>query len=674
MAGVVVDFSARDNGTQSYIDNMFKKANQGFTSLASAALSNTKSGKEQIAFIENQIRLTERRYKLERDSTLANIELKKKEALEINKIERKKAEDLLKQAKENLRSGSITRDQFVSKLKDYGQTKRDFSDSKVEKEATTGIKNAEDRLKEDELQSKYQRQLIDAVNQSSINEINKGQENARAFVEAVENDPDASDKDRLIAALTSESLERKEKENKESKDDTLTKAAAGMAAFRAMSSFVGGVHSLTGTQSGFDQIENTSKLAGQGIGALIGGIIGGVTTGGVGAITGAGLGAQAGGAITGLFGSMTQRGSVASEEYGKAMNRQGALTGKMSSGVLDYGRMGISPTEMVELQIQVAKKLGTSRGAQGESENIAYLEKGFGVEKAISLGMLEMQKSNIGGQKDLISTVGGILDKGASSVFAGGDRTMLPEVLQKFSSLQKEFLKTQNSVKDGTVADVMFRFNKLGGQFGLKDYRSEGLIGGIQNSLTNPGGDMMKSMSFQALRRLNPNMDISQIVEERQKGLSSPSYLKSILGSLDQMGGTESSKIMNIAGAFGLDGNIAAARSIYKNREGLMDGSVNAETIISSTTNKGELEKEAIARTTRTEENIANINRAVVTGMKDGAAAIQTAIENAFNNVTISVTEDGRLRYIKALENKVPTGKKSIYGLNGYTPNNPYGL
>jgi len=659
MAGVVIDFSARDNGVQSLINNTYKKLNQEFNNFTSTALANSKSGKEQLALLEAQIRVTERRNKLEKEASLLAIENRKKELLLSNQAAREQIDTELKKAKQDFRKGDITEQDYIGIRKRLSEEKKYVSsDKEIESEAKDKSKLAEDRLKEDQFQTKLMGELVDSMRQATISIEAQGKAAVEAFIKGVEENPEAEDKDRIIAALLTEKQNEKKKEEK--KDDVLTKAAAGMAAYNAFSKVLGGVNSLVGTQTGFDQITNVSSLVGQGIGALLGGTIGGFTTGGVGAVTGASLGATAGGEIASIFGGLTQREKETAEEYGKAVNRYIAATGATDYvGSKNYSKIGMDYKEMTELQTEVSRKMGTSRGSEREAINVASLERGYGIERGITTAMIEMQRSNIGGQKDLVNTIGGILDKGRDSIFAGGDRTMLPEVLQKFSSLQKEFLKTQNSVKDGTVADVMFRFNKLGGQFALKDYRSEGLISGIQNSLSNPGSDVMKSLSFQALRRLNPNMDLSQIIEERQKGLGSSNYLRSILGSLDQMGGSTSSKIMNIAGAFGLEGNMAAARSIYENREALMSGSIDAQKLISSTTSEEKIKKEAGLRTTQIEENYAELQNQIILGMSNGAKAIKKAIEEAFDNSTITITSDGRAKYTNAVKNstKVPDGK-----------------
>lgn len=236
--------------------------------------------------------------------------------------------------------------------------------------------------------------------------------------------------------------------------------------------------------------------------------------------------------------------------------------------------------------------------------------------------------------QDFMKLVGGIAQKGAGNIFAGGDRTFLNEFIGKnFISLQRELLKQgANNVSSGATFDILRRFNDVGGPFAARDYRSSGLISQINGSLVNPNSDQTKAMSFLALRGANPGMGIADLMVEREKGLSSPTYMKNMMQQIDRMGGDDQFKRMNLAGMFGISNT--AAQKLWQNRSSIMDGSISQEEL-AGTGAYGEegIRETGRSQTSRYSKSTAEIQNAFIQDVAGGIKMVGSKMTELFGDM-----------------------------------------
>jgi hypothetical protein len=149
-------------------------------------------------------------------------------------------------------------------------------------------------------------------------------------------------------------------------------------------------------------------------------------------------------------------------------------------------------------------------------------------------------------------------------------------------------------------------------------------------------------------------MGLSGLLEEQQKGLASPSYLKSMLEMVDQMGGDKDMKIMNVAGMFGLQNNIAAARKIYENRKGVLSGKVSVDQL----TGTGQFGEEAVralgeAQTGKYTSSTAEIENAFIESAVTGVKVVGEKMKNLMGDMM-----DGMSKYVKQEIGKMLTDDK----------------
>jgi hypothetical protein len=261
-----------------------------------------------------------------------------------------------------------------------------------------------------------------------------------------------------------------------------------------------------------------------------------------------------------------------------------------------------------------------------------------------------MQRSSRENIRDLANLIGGVLEKGRGNIFKNGDTTFLNEFLGKFTTLQRELLKSQSAVHSGTTMDILSRFNKLGGEFDARDPRSMGNINAIQEGLSNPSSDNMKATSFRILSKQYPEKGLFDLNEEMSKGLGSPKYLKGVLETVDQIGGDDQTKMMNIKGAFpGL--SHSAVRRVYKNREGLENGSISMKDLEKKF--PADFKGKAESNTAPMDKSGARIETALLNGtiasLKQLGSAVKEAITSSLSGAVIKVN-NGTIEFNRPAE------------------------
>lgn len=467
-----------------------------------------------------------------------------------------------------------------------------------------------------------------------------------------------------------------EREEKTRKDDS------GQSILKDLSNF-DYLGKITNMGQGLAKSKNGSELFGElvdGVAAAGGGLSQLLMTG-IGAGIGGPIGAALGGAASVIFGKTIEGGvKIVGEAVKRTMDERESLSSSMNNyrsltgskeTFRDLSYQGVDYKAFVEEQSSLAKSQG-KRVDNDTVETSLSLQKGYEIDKGTISSLLEIQR---GTNKELSSTIGRILTHGERDVFRGGDRTFLPEFLQKFITLQKDFLKNQGQVKDSTVLDVFSMFDKIGGQFSTKDYRSTGNIETINNSLANPQNDALKALSYKLVSDRNPNSDFFDIQMEIQKGLSSPEYFKDRLRFIKDNYKDDPSLVKSeISQQFGLTDNLEAAKSIYDNMDKILSSNISKEELSSKYglgTYKGEAEKS----TTMMERQQAQITnefvKSAVDGMKMAAEALVNTVQQAFAGATFTV-KNGEVNFsrttIKSNEVKSPSNPNKKYlGMSGLT-------
>lgn len=625
---VAVSFKVSGTELSNYITEIQKKSDTLTASAISSAIEQTKKGKEQLKIIDEQIKALEKKNRIEsqavRSVALSNRETALSQNREKYDGDRQKVYDdpKLFGNDKGIKERIIAVD---------GREKAD--EEKIKNNYRENLTVAKETERQAKMQTSLSRENIDALRQTAKENVKAITAGDLKLVDVISNAQ--TDEEKLVAKLTEEGVRDEKKLQDKEGGGGKGGIFGGLLGVDNINKLVSSAGQLTQTQNGFDLIQPASSMAGRIIGGLIGGIIGSFVAPGAGTAVGAGAGASIGGGLGETFGALQQREAITKQEYLKARNKFNAITGFDGTIVSDMQGSGVSVTDFLQLQGDVSKRRGYANGSEKTTRDAFYLEKGYGVEQGTSGGIIEMQRSARESNRDLALLVSGIIEKGEGKIFKNGDHTFLNEFLGKFISLQKDLLKTQTIVATGTTMDILSKFNGIGGEFSSRDSRSSGNISAIQSGLSNPGSDNIKALSFAVLRKLMPNSNIFDILSERQKGLGSPAYLKSMLGTMDQLGGDESHQQLNLSGMFpGL--SLAAVKTLYK---GYKSGAFK-------NFDSDELRSQGLGLKSKSEQNTTDMekNTALVTnGILNGEAvsamtdAFKTAIEASLGGAVITL-------------------------------------
>lgn len=611
---VNVGFKVSGGELDSYMANVKKKSADISNEAIKAAISQTERGKELLDITNQQIRALEKRNRLDIESMKASAASKRDELIGAN---REKYMDMQER---------LSRTKFSPESKARRASELAEEEKLIEKRirgdyrGATSMINTHDR--EQKMQTTLAKEQIETIKATAKENVKAISSGDLKLADVIRNA--STDEEKLVAKLTQEGVAKEKKlQGKGDGSGFLT----SMLTIDNLQKFVATASQIGQTQNGFDQIGNTGRAISQAVGGVIGGLIGSFVPGGT--LAGASIGGSIGNLFGGTGADFLQRQAIEKQRNLGAYYRYSGTTGQEPGTFDDTSGIGVSATDFLNKRLEFAKRRGYSASSAKTAADALYAERGFGIDGNTSAGLVELQRSQKENNRDLANLIGGVLQKGSGSYFKNGDTTFLNEFLSRFTTLQKDLLKTSSTVGTATTYDILSRFNNVGGAFSTADPRSGGLISTINSSLANPGTDMKRALSFYALKKNNPNMSLAELIEEQQKGLGSANYLESIMSLVDNLGGDNSARRLNFAGALGLEGNQAFASQLYSGyRSGKFRGGFAKGEISSLYDFKGRAE----GNTSDIDKNSARIQNALLGDSSEAVEAMVSAIQNGLQN------------------------------------------
>lgn len=653
-----VTFKVAGNDVISFIDKIKAKNTEMTNQMISEAQKQSSSSRDQLKMIEDQIKAIERRNRLESAASRENLQNQR------DLMKSKNSEDYSARVEEINNNTNLSKFQRVRQIGDASAAK-DIKDEEVDKTYKEQISVQREQERQQVTQTKLLRDNIETIKTTANTQLSQLRKNNGELVDEL--DKNSTPIEDLSKRLAEDRYE--EEKGKRGKDGKGDNVFGSLLSVDSLNKFLNTVQTFTSTQNGFDLIKPASQGIGQILGGVIGGIIGTFIEPGGGTMIGAGLGSSIGSTIGGGVGEFEQRRAMAAQDFLRNKYSYEATTGTSVSGIPDTAGMGVSAADFLASMKQMAVASGSmQRAAENTKVGIA-LQKGVGVSQETTTQFLHLFR---GTQKDVSNLVAGVMNKGRNGVFAGGDNTFLNEFLGRMASLQNQMQQNTESVATGATYDILTKFDKLGGAFSVRDSRSAGLVGQINNALVNPTSDNANVLSMLALRKNNPNMGMADLMMEREKGLSSPAYFKALLSQVDQMGGDDQFKRMNIAGLFGV--NQSAAKRIFDGRDQLMKGDISQKGL--EDLYKGDFQGVAEGKTTAIEKNTADISNGLLsswyTTMDAMQSSFQIAMESAFNGATIEM-KNGSISFssgpisnvLKTKKSTLPTTKSPAFKFFG---------
>lgn len=679
-SSVNVNFKVTGGEVQSYMDRLSQRALEITRQMIRSATEQNNLAKDQLKSFQQQIAALER--KLTKENELAKVQA------QINRDERLGAlrEDIgrrYNQLDQDRQNGAITNKQYRQQIQSLDNEEK-VKTIDIEDLYQQELNSAKEEKRDNAILLRTLRENVDTIKSTSQQEVSQMRKGDDSLVNAIQDDEDPN---ALLAnrVASEQFLQEQNKQNKEQvrNQESTFSALLKTAAITKVGGMIG---SIPQAENELDYIKPMTSLVGMLAGGLVGNLadlvigsqifgvgLGQTSFGGLGAELGEKFGEFAGSALERTYKNRDQLTAsnfrlqaLLGRDIGVDNIRQGGLggTGK-SQYTQDLSMYGATYKDVAELQYRIATAQGTGKNLGGNTENLLALQQGVGVGSDLFSSLSELLRTSKESNRDVMKLVGGVLSAGQSNIFSE-DSAFLPEFLSKnFSELHRTLLSTQNQVATGTTFDILRRFDSVGGPFGSRDPRSQGLINTINNSLVNPGSDNLKALSFIGLRQANPEMDFYQLMEERQKGLASPVYLRSMLQMVERIGGPESMKMFNLAGALGLEGNLSAVRQLYQNQDKFLSGEWNLEDL----TGSGRFSQEAIRTRGRSQtstysaQGTAQIDNAFNDGAVEGIKVVGERMKVLFGDMMTEVQEyiiEMVSQQVRKVKNETPTSVSSI--------------
>jgi len=643
---VNVSFKVSGSELSNFINSIQKKSEQLTNDAIKGAIEQNNKGKENLKIIEDQIKAIERKTRIETQAS-RSISIERRET-GLNKS-RDLYEGRINDVFSDNRLSESAKKEKVTVLRGSQKENEDLIKNQY-RENLTVIREQERQAK---LQTVLAKENIDTLRdtaQKNVKAIQSGDLKLSDVIKSA-----STDEQKLVARLTEEGLRE---EKKISDRESLPGKGSGNNLFNSILSAENFNKALdfgsraAQSKSGYDMIGATFGAVGNTAATLASDlpIVGAITK-----VIAKGMEAA---------GAFLERKAISGQNFYREAFRYNAITGSDPELNTDMQGVGVSVTDFIRSRGDYSRRRGYAGDSNETTRDAIYAEKGFGVDQGTSAGLVELQRSAKEYNRNLGLLLGGVLEKSfEKGILKDKDTTFFNEFLGKFSNMQRELLKSQTNVPTGTTMDILSRFNKLGGEFDLKDPRSMGNINAIQSGLSNPSSDNMRALAFRILSKQNPNKGIFDLNEEMSKGLGSPGYLKGVLEMVDQIGGGDQTKMMNLSGAFkGL--SLSAVRRLYNNREGLKNGNLSIDELQAKfpTDFKGAAER----NTTSMEKNAASIETQLLHGLMKSLDAItgstSDAIVEAFSGAVINInpTTNGGSIEFKRPSGMIKNSPKSV--------------
>jgi hypothetical protein len=633
------------------------------------AIEQSNQAKTQLKIINDTISALERKSRIETQATRSLIADRRDADLATN---RSKFTDRREGIFEDLKAGRIKEGSVKGRLDALSGAETDTSD-RIKATYRENLQSVKEQERQIKLQTALSKEQLDTIRQTARDQVKavlSGDEKlGNVFTKAT------TDEQKLIAGLTKEGVGEYKNREKVREEKSGPGIFSSMVAAQNINNLISSAGQLASTKTGFDAISKIETETGSIVGGILGAIIGTIVEPGGGSLAGYALGSAAGKIMGEFKGKWDQDKGIAREQFTSSRFRYLGITGSEANYV-NTENAGTGLNDFLKLQSEYARRRGYGFSSGETTRDALYAEKGFGISQIASAGLIELQRSASEGNKSLAMLIGGLLEKSQNNILKNGDRTFADELINKYTSVSKELLKTAERVPTGLPLDILSRFNAIGGAFSARDPRSLGNINSIQGSLSNPASDNIKALAFRVLSGQNPGAGLFDLREQMQGGLNSQGYLRGMLGFIDKTGGNDQFKMNNLSGMFpGLP--LSAIRRLFNNRSGLMNGNLSVEDLKNNF--PLDFQGASDSKTTPLERNSAILENVLLMSdnkrIESMASAVKAAFKETFSGAVIEM-KNGKITLIPKIKENVAStpddDKKAQYnaylGMYGLPP------
>ena len=480
-------FSAKDNGVQSYMAKMRSSAQELSRGMANEAMSSSSNAEETVKHYENQIKLIERRNRLENQAAKITLERKRDRGLE---------------------SAGSNRSKQAEVRKDYQKS----------------MKSLQTASKEDQLQVELLKELISTVRNTSKSE--KKGDDQRAHQERV----------------------HEERQSLRGRGGSGGRGRSGGSGGRGGSG--GGVGGIGDGMIGGANMASTTLQQKKASGAA-GSALGGATNAAMSMGSKAAVPlAIAYGLFEGgkaIWGGkedeqlqLRELAALTGTSIGGLEPRYGNIGSTKSGG---YGAVDLNMSReqfRTEHLPMIARAQGSTKGIFDTSGGMTggglgmealEIQKGMAISPNIVGGLISTMKttSNPGSLQGLTQKLYKRLNAGGAFGRSGQDMTRMQDIMSSYVSMQNEqFMRHGQKTSSTMNMDLLGRFEGMGGVYKDDRYK-QSTIQSLDRGLASTGSPEMNAMKMSTLRRLNPDKSVFELEMEMEKGINAEGFLAETL-------------------------------------------------------------------------------------------------------------------------------------------------
>lgn len=625
-----IEFSGVDNGVSSMISKLRQDTRDLGVDLIRDAQQYSTSTQSQVGYIQEQIRAIEQRNKVE---------------LESNKI--------------------IAQRQFESQL---GNAKTKDERDKVKQSYSGQLSNFEESARLDRMQVTLLRELIDTIK----NDAKEGIVQDRAGVERRVRDfqagrlPSVSEEEALRLGYQQDILGM-------GRGGSMTSSVfQGMIGANLMKEIGNIFQKFPSAKDELDFITPFSQMSGMATGGGVGSLMdlanvkilgsgaGEADFGVVGMEIGRQMGSMLGEGLTRVFRTREELFKTELGIKGLAGGYDGYdPSNKEASNLV---RFGLDRTQGAELTRSVVTASGTIRGADEQTIQAAALEKAFSFDKGLVQSQFRQSRVSTDDTNVLQIISQSFEQLVQRGIMTEDDRVLFGEFISNSNQLVDTFSQVSEKVDADRAREIMMMFNQIGGEFSVGDPRAMGNVQSIQQTLSNPGSDYIKALSFQAIREL-PGMEGSSLwdmMKAQKKGLETPGYLNAMVGKVSDYGQGEGMREVMLSQLFQqLDPD--TIERLLKSYD--QNGSITTEQAKKAAEGSFKFSDKDILK--QGEENVsglqktaANINNAFVDGMYKSITTVSETFVNAMGMSIDEISSDFKSKIMEAVKDALSSTTK----------------
>lgn len=620
MAERKVTFTGVDSGVSNMMNRLREDSKQLTNELIRDAQSYSNTSRQQIQYIEEQIRAIERR----------------------NRVEAQGQRLILERQRE---AGTIAPGEYQEQV------------SRASIETRTG-----------DLQISLLRELIEAVKATSRDEIREDRKGVQDRVREFQRRESRGD----LGGYTDEELFKLRYQGEILGMGDQPGQRGGMGVFggvvaaNLLNRLGGLAQQVPRAQTQLDLLGPAIGIGGAAIGAGIGTGID-IKTGlqSEFQIIGAEIGAQVGEFYSeALLRSLTSR-----EALEVASMRIQAITGR--TGTFGGGRgaaLGLDRIQEAELAARVATITGRGTDLERRGFNFQALQAAFGFDEGLVARRFALERM---GQVNTTQEISRILRVAQiQGFFPGGevDQTTFADLIRSQTDLIEQLSQTATVVDPNQALRTVLEFDRMGGMFSVSDPRSGPLRSAISQSLANPQNDFVQAATFQTLRRLNPGAGLFDLMRMQQQGAGTPGFIQGMLETAMQ--GSDDPDFQRIMLSQLLPNVPLDAIDTLFNQAGRMGSITDEELARIRPSGRGTglpfgeqmVEDRAVANVTRLTRDRADITNAFIEGATDGITTVAEKFGEEISRALEGAGDKLREKMIEAGADLVDEFKKGLIG------------